>query len=220
MRWWAPATSLLLILLLIGCRSQPAQQTLEGPASADEIIYADDFSPATVGKWQLEGDDRGQSLLVEEQLVIEVNDANTVQYVTLAEQSFTNFALEVDATLLAGSTESTCGVLFRVAGPDQFYRFDITGNGLFMVERYDEGGGWTRLTDDWQESALLHQGVNATNRLGVLAVGGTFNFYANGELLLQLADARYSGGTIALDAGTYGQPGLRVAFDNLVVSMP
>ncbi len=218
MKWWAGA--LLLLLVLAGCRPQPEQQTLAGPASPEDVIFADDFSPATVGKWQLEGDERGQSLLQDGQLIIEVNDANTVQYVALAEQSFANFALEVDATLLAGSTDSTYGVLFRMTGPDQFYRFDITGNGLFVVERYDEGGGWTRLTDDWQESALLHQGVNATNRLGVLVVGGTFNFYANGELLLQLADARYSGGAIALDAGTYGQPGLRVAFDNLVVSQP
>src|SRR5690606_7050909 len=145
---------------------------------------------------------------------------NTVDDGGLAGQTFATVALEGGATLLAGGTDSTYGVLLRLAGPGQFYRFDITGNGLFVVERYDEGGGWTRLTDDWQESALLHQGVSATNRLGVLVVGGTFNFYANGELLLQLADARYSGGAIALDAGTYGQPGLRVAFDNLVVSQP
>lgn len=216
-RW---AGALLLILLLPGCRPQPEQPALGGPVSAADVLYADDFSAATAGQWQLEGDDRGQSLLQEEQLIIEVNDANTVQYAALAEQSFANFALEVDATLLAGSTDSTFGVLFRMSAPDQFYRFDITGNGLYVVERYDEGGGWTRLTDDWQESGLLQQGVNATNRLGVLAVGGNLNFYANGQLLLQLADGRYSGGAIALDAGTFGQPGLRVAFDNLVVSRP
>jgi hypothetical protein len=204
----------------LGCRPQPEQETLEGPVSAEDVLYADDFAPATAGPWQLEGDDRGQALLQEERLVIEVNDANTVQYSALAEQSFTNFALEVDATLLAGSTDSTYGMLFRMSAPDQFYRFDITGNGLFAVERYDEGGGWTRLTDDWQESGLLQQGVNATNRLGVLAVGGTFSFYANGQLLVQLADGRYSGGAIGLDAGTFGQSGLRVAFDNLVVSRP
>lgn len=216
-RW---AGALFLILLLAGCRPQAEQQAPGGPVSAAAVLYEDTFAPATAGAWQLEGDDYGQSLLQEEQLVIEVNDANTVQYAALAEQSFTNFALEVDATLLAGSTDSTYGVLFRMTGPDQFYRFDITGNGLFVVERYDEGGDWTRLTDDWQESGLLQQGTNATNRLGVLAVGGNLNFYANGQLLLQLADGRYSGGAIALDAGTFGQPGLRVAFDNLVVSRP
>jgi hypothetical protein len=213
--WFALA---IVVLSLAGCRPQPSDGT--GLAGGGAVLYADEFAPETMGKWELEGDERGQATVQDEQLVIEIHEPNTVQYVTLAEQSFTNFALEVDATLLAGSTDSTYGVLFRMSGPEQFYRFDITGNGLFVVERYDQGGSWTRLSDDWQEAEGLQGGVGATNRLGVMAVGGTFSFYANGHLLLQVADGRYSGGNIALDAGTFGQTGLRVGFDNLVISRP
>lgn len=209
---------LLVLFMLLSCRPQP--DTLGGPISDADILYSDDFIPDTTGKWQLEGDERGQVTLQNEQLIVEVNEANTVQFATLGEHSFTNFALEVDATLLAGGTDSTFGVLFRMTDPDQFYRFDITGSGLFTVERYETGGGWTRLSEEWVESEYIATGVGATNRLGVLAVGGTFSFYANGNLLLQLADGRYSGGNIGLDAGTFGQTGLQVAFDNLVVSQP
>jgi hypothetical protein len=207
-----------VLLALVACRPQPSgEASLAGDGT---VLYADDFSPETTGKWQLEGDDRGQAMLQEGQLIMEVNEPNTVQYVTLAEKSFSNFALEVDATLLSGSSDSTYGMLFRMTSPEQFYRFDVTGNGLFVVERYDEGGTWTRLSDDWQEASGLQTGAGSTNRLGVIAVAGTFSFYGNGELLLQVADGRYSGGSIALDAGTFGQPGLRVAFDNLVVRRP
>lgn len=216
MRVWLVIAATFLVLG--ACRPQPPSEA--GLAGDGAVLYADDFSAETTGKWQLEGDEQGQALLQEGQLVIEVNERNTVQYVTLAEQSFSNFALEVDATLLGGSTDSTYGVLFRMTGPDQFYRFDITGHGLFVVERYDEGGTWTRLSDDWQGALGLQTGAGSTNRLGVLAVAGTISFYGNGELLLQVADGRYSGGSIALDAGTFGQPGLRVAFDNLVVRRP
>ncbi len=216
MRSWLPAAALLLAL--VACRPQPPNEA--GLSADGAVLYADDFTPETTGKWQLEGDERGQALLQDGQLVVEVNEPNTVQYVTLAEQTFSNFALEVDATLLAGSADSSYGLLFRLTGPEQFYRFDITGSGLFLVERYDGGGVWTRLSDDWQEAAGLQTGAGAVNRLGVLAVAGTFSFYGNGELLLQVADGRYSEGSIALDAGTFGQPGLRVAFDNLVVRRP
>lgn len=212
------AALFLLLAALLGCRPQP--DSLDGLARGGAVLYADDFAPETTGKWQLEGDELGQATMQNEQLVIELDEPNTVQYVTLAEQSFTNFALEVDATLVAGGIDSTYGVLFRITAPDQFYRFDITGNGLYTVERYDAGGGWTRLSEDWAESEHLQTGPGATNRLGVRASGGTFSFYANGQQLLQLADGRYSGGNIGLDAGTFGQTGLRVAFDNLVVSRP
>jgi hypothetical protein len=216
MKW---LVGLLVVLTsLLGCRPQP--DTLGGPVSAADILYVDEFTPGETGKWQLEGDEQGQVTFQNEQLVIEVNQPNTVQFVTLGEHSFSNFALEVDATLAAGGTESTYGVLFRMTGPDQFYRFDVTGSGLFTIERYDASSGWTRLSEDWVESEHIATGVGATNRLGVLAIGGTISFYANGNLLLQVADGRYSGGNIGLDAGTYGQTGLRVAFDNLVVSQP
>jgi hypothetical protein len=212
------ATTFLVVFFFAGCRPQPASEA--GLTGDGAVLYADDFTPETTGKWQLEGDERGQALLQDGHLIIEVNEPNTIQYVALAEQSFSNFALEVDATLLGGSADSTFGVLFRMTSPEQFYRFDVTGNGLFVVERYDEGGTWTRLSDDWQEASGLQTGAGATNRLGVLAVAGTFSFYANGELLLQVADGRYSGGNVALASGTFGQPGLRVAFDNLVVRRP
>lgn len=204
--------------LLFSCRPQPGTEGRR-PVGDGAILYSDDFTPETTGKWQLEGDESGRTTLADGRLLIEVNSPNTLQYTTLVEETFSNFALEVEATLLAGSPDSSYGVLFRMSNPQQFYRFDVTANGLFVVERYD-AGEWIRLSDGWEANDALAQGINATNYLGVLAVGGNFSFYANGKLLLQVVDGRYGGGNIALDAGTFAQPGLQVAFDNLVIRSP
>ena len=88
------------------------------------------------------------------------------------------------------------------------------------MERHDGEGEWERLTDGWVPSPHLKKGLEATNRLTIIAAGGTFSFYANDQLLTQLLDRRYAAGKIALDAGTFAQTDLQVAFDNLLIREP
>jgi len=105
-----------------------------------------------------------------------------------------------------------------VEDEQQFYRFDITGNGLFIVERHNGDGTWTRLVQEWTPASALNQGLNVTNRLRVLASGQSLTFYANDVLLTQVNDATYADGLIGLDAGTFGGSNLQVAFDNLTIT--
>lgn len=208
-----------LLLLLAACGQDPA--TLPGGLpSGEDVLYSDDFSPEQDGEWNLEGDEQGQALVMEEHLVLEINAPNTIQYATLENPSFADFILEVDVTQWAGSLDSTFGILYRIAGPQQFYRFALTGNGLYMVERHNEDGTWTRLLPEWQQAPTLQQGLNQTNHLALRADGGTFSFYLNDLLLTEVADGAYPTGNVALSAGTFGQTGLRVAFDNLVLRRP
>lgn len=219
--------SRLFLVLIVGWSWLVACDTAApsegGMPLGQDVLYADNFDAETAANWQLEGDEAARAVIVEERLLIEVDQPNTVHYVTLAEQTFSDFLVAVDVTQLTGSTDSTFGILFRLVGEGEnagFYRFEVTGSGLYMVERRNEDGSWTRLTDEWVASSALQQGLNATNRLGVRAAGSAYSFYANDTLLLQLTDSGYPAGAIALDAGTFAQTGLQVAFDNLVVSQP
>lgn len=207
----------LLLAALAACRdATPAA----GPAPSGDMIYAETFTPGETGPWQVEGDANGQTAVVDGRMVFDINAPNTVQYSTLEGEVFRDFYLEVEGTLAAGSPDSTYGILFRMAGPGQFYRYSVTGAGQFVVERHDGEGAWSWLTEEWQDSEALIQGVGSTNKLALRAVSGTFSFYANDELLLQVSDGRYGQGQLALSAGTFGQPGLQVLFDNLLVSEP
>jgi hypothetical protein len=206
--------ALCLLLFLSACGND--RVVLEGP----DVIFADAFAAGQTGDWLVEGDDAGRTAVLNEQLVISIEEPNLLQYSTLAEPIFADFALEVDATQLAGDLESSYGLLFRMQNPDQFYRFDITGNGLYVVERHNGDGTWTRFLDDWTESEAIKQGLSVTNRLKVVAQGPVLSFYVNDQMLNQFKDASYATGQIALDAGTFGRGGLQVAFDNVVVRNP
>ena len=203
-----------LLIFLSACSQN--RVVLEGP----DVIYADAFVAGQTGDWLVEGDDAGRTAVLNEQLIITIAEPNLLQYTALNEPIFADFALEVDVTQLAGDLESSYGLLFRMQNAGHFYRFDITGNGLYVMERHNGDGTWTRFVADWVESPAIKQGLSATNRLKVVAQGPLLSFYVNDQLLQQFNDGSYAAGQIALDAGTFGRGGLEVAFDNLVVRNP
>jgi hypothetical protein len=207
-----------LPLLLIACAPQLSGQAVS-PLGAG-ILYRDDFSPAQTGPWLTEADAQGYTAVADGRLLIDLNAPNLIQFVTLREPQFDDFILEIEATQLDGALDSSHGVLFRMQGTEAFYRFAITGTGFFIFERRDADGSWHRLTPDWMETSAIRQGLNAANHLRVDAVGSQISLYINGELVQRVVDNRYSQGTIAVEAGTFGPGQTRVAFDNLVVRQP
>lgn len=206
--------AICLLIFLSACSEN--RVVLEGP----DVIFADAFVAGQTGEWVVEGDDAGRTAVLNEQLIITIEEPNLLQYTTLNEPIFSDFVLEVDVTQLAGDLESSYGLLFRMQNPGQFYRFDITGSGLYVMERHNGDGTWTRFLDDWADSVAIKQGLTTTNRLKVVAQGPLLSFYVNDQLLQQVNDASFAAGQVALDAGTFGRGGLEVAFDNLVVRNP
>lgn len=207
-------SAFFLLILLSACGND--RVVLDGP----DVVFADAFAAGQTGDWVIEGDDAGRTTVLNEQLIISIKEPNLLQYTTLTQPIFADFVLEVDITQLAGDLESSYGVLFRMQNPRQFYRFDITGNGMYVLERHNSDGTWTRFLDDWVESTAVKQGLTATNRLKVVAQGNLLSFYVNDQLLQKIDDGSYAAGQIALDAGTFGRGGLEVAFDNVVVRNP
>jgi hypothetical protein len=185
-----------------------------------DVLYADNFITGETGPWHTEGDEIGRTAVVGGRLLISIDAPQVMQFATLREPLFRDFTLEVDATLLDGPAEASYGVLFRMQSPLEFYRFVVTGTGLYMIERRNSDGSWSRLSQEWAESAAIRQGNHATNRLQIYASGANFAFYVNDVLLRQVQDTAYAEGNLALDAGSFGQPGVQVAFDNLVVRRP
>jgi len=213
-----------LILLLTALLTATACATSSpGPApqvTDSDLLFGDDFTPESTGAWVLEGDESGSTSIQDGRLVIDLMQPSAIQYAALDEPAFTDFDLLVETQLIEGSSEATYGLLFRMVGPEQFYRFELTGDGHYVVERHDEGGAWQRLVAGWQKSDALMRGPGAINRLRVTAIGPDMVFYANEQLLAEVQDSNYSGGKIALDAGTFGDRRTIVAFDNLAVRAP
>ena len=191
-------------------------------AGNGNILFADAFTPGQTGPWLTEADASGSTAVEGEQLVVAIQAPEMIQYAGLREPLFDDFMLEVDATLLDGPTDSSYGILFRVQESGGFYRFNVTGDGFYILDRRNPDGTWTWLTTmGWAESAAIQRGVNATNRLKVIVGGPNMILFVNGEPLGQFMDAMgYTRGQVALNAGTFNHPGVRVAFDNLMVRRP
>lgn len=198
--------------LVISCSDM--QVSIPGVAKP---LFRDEFVLGETGAWHLESDDTGSATIVPEQLLIEVNNPQLVQYATLTEPVLADFTLEVDGRILSGSPQSSYGVLFRMQGPEQFYRFEITGDGTYILERHEEGGNRALFMGDWRDTEAINQGLNVVNRLGVEAQGSQISLYVNDVLIEQVNDDLYPSGFVALDAGTFDMAPVQVAFDNLVI---
>lgn len=196
----------------------PGEDSPDTPRSDVKQDYTDAFVPGQSGNWLFEQDESGSTAIVNEQLVVTITTPNTMQYSALENAVFGDFLLEVDVWQRSGPPESSFGVLFRMQDGQQFYRFDVTGSGLFMVERRNADGTWTRLIPEWSPTTALNQGLNVANRLKVIAAGPTLTFYVNDVLLTQVNDSTFNSGGIALDAGTFGGGNLQVSFDNLSIT--
>lgn len=183
-------------------------------------LYRDEFVQGYTGNWQLEHDNVGSSVIVPEHLLIELNAPNLIQYVTLADPEFSDFSLEVEAGLDHGSTAGTYGVLFRMQGPHQFYRYAVTADGMYIVERHNPDGSVARFTGDWRSTVAINQGAGSRNTLRVDADGPRITVYVNETLLEEINDTAYQSGNIALSAGTFDGAGTQVSFDNLFVYPP
>jgi len=202
-------------LLLVACGGAGGDSAVP---KADDVLFRDEFIPGETGTWLVEGDDVGQTAVIDQKLMISINQPNTMQYTTLEEPVVNNFLLEVDAQQISGNPESSYGILARMRGADQFYRFEITSSGLYMVERHNGDGSWSQYLEDWTASSAIKQGLNTSNRLKLVANGPNLSFYVNDTLLHEAYDngVGYEA-NVGLDAGTFGQTGLQVAFDNVVI---
>lgn len=206
---------LFMALALVSCSDM--QVTIPGVAKP---LFREDFVLGQTGSWHLESDDSGSATIVPEQLLIEVQNPHLVQYATLLEPALADFFLEVDGRILSGSPQSSYGVLFRMQGPQQFYRFEITGDGTYILERHDIGGSRTLFMGDWRDAESINQGLNIVNRLGIEAQGPNISLFVNDVPLEQFSDDTYASGNIALDAGAFDTAPIQVSFDNLLVLPP
>lgn len=216
------ATSVVCLLVLAsGCSSLTPPATTARPTRAANVPtdgeFHEAFIPGRTASWVLEQDDLGSTSLVNEQLLVSINSPNTMQFAALDGFTAADFVLEVDAWLRSGPPENSYGVLFRMQDDGQFYRFDITGTGLYIVERRDGDGTWTRLVGDWTPSPAINQGLNVANRLKVIASGPELAFYVNDILLTKVTDNTYASGAVALDAGSFSGGGLEASFDDLTI---
>ncbi len=190
----------------IGAPGQPANLAL---------VYEDDFGDSSSG-WDDAFDAYTTKQYGNNRYQIEVTASNLVAW-GLANRDVADFEVEVEAKLEGGSPSNGYGLLFRFLDRENFYRFDISGDGYYLLSKF-VNGQWTTLVD-WTASPVIQQGTTA-NILKVSAFGPNITVWANGQQLTSVTDDSLMHGNFGFFAGTFSEPHIWVSYDTLKLWTP
>lgn len=138
---------------------------------------------------------------------------NFFLYCTAFNTNFSNFAYEVQLSIIQGDCG---GIIFRSNAP-KFYFFRICQYGSYALYKYVSNSGNTSTTLVQNSSSAINSGVGQSNRIAVVANGGSITLYVNGQRVNSLADSTYSQGQIGVVASDTGSALTEVAFSNVRV---
>lgn len=179
------------------------------------LIYEDDFGDSTSG-WDDTSDAYTLKRYGNNRYQIEISTSNLVAW-GLANRDVADFEIEVEAKLEDGATENSYGLLFRFQDRENFYRFDISGDGYYLLSKF-VNGEWTTLID-WTESDHINR-EDAANTLKVAAFGSTISLWVNDQFLASVEDDSLSHGNFGFFASTFGEPYMWTSYDNLRMWVP
>ena len=231
---WLGGIGVLLLLIaavavLLWLRRTPTETPAAKPTAKPTIAlirttpvnkalvlkYEDDFSDSSSG-WD---DAFGQSYTKQygnNQYHIEITTSNLVVW-GLANRNAADFEMEVEATSQTADTGITYGIIFRYVDDDNYYRFDISPDGFFLLTKF-ENGEWHTLVD-WTASDAINTG-QTTNVLKVSAFGNEIAVFANGQELARITDDSFSSGNFGFFTSTFDSDHSWVSFDNLKLWAP
>jgi len=105
--------------------------------------------------------------------------------------------VSVCATVSAPATDKaedqSAGVIFWAVSSTNYYCFEVSVNGQFIVAHQNAPGDWD-VPLPWEPSAAIQKGVGVTNVLRAQTVGGVATFFINGQQVGTFTDTPPPGG--------------------------
>ncbi len=186
------------------------------PALTDSdrtVLYSEDFSNSSSG-WDYFSESAATLAYNNARYEITVHDSDLVVWGNANVDNFDDGYISVDTIQLGGPDDNAYGIVFRYVDQDNFYRFDISGDGYYRLGLYEDDV-WTTLVG-WNSTDLVNQG-QAANKIGIRCEGDAITLYINGVELDTVFDGAHRYGDIGLGVETMSMSGASIAFDNLVV---
>jgi hypothetical protein len=186
------------------------------PSESGTTLFFDDFSDTASG-WErftsaegtMDYDGNGFRFLV---------NALDTNFWSVPGQSYQDVRVEVDVAKVNGPDENRIGVLCRFL-QGNYYFFMVSSDGYYTIAKYIGGNVIQLGQSQMQFNPSIHTGL-AVNHLRGDCIGDSLTFYVNGSPGAQAQDPEMSEGDVGLLAGTFGQPGVDVIFDNFFVLQP
>jgi len=184
--------------------------------AAGEVLFSDDFNDEA-GAWDTYSDEDSSVFYEDGWLHLINNSASEFATGTWAHQHFTDFILEVETKLVAGTDSNWHMVVCRYQDSGSYF-FRISADGYYFISKL-LNGIWTALASITY-SSYINQGVDAANLIHIECIGSNLRLSVNGHLLWQGTDATLTGGDIVLAASALSGTFTEIAFDNITVAEP
>lgn len=130
----------------------------------------------------------------------------------VANQSVTDFELELDVHSLIPSQDVGYGVLYRYQDLSNTYLFAIGSDGYYTIAVVRSGE--LSPLQAWQQWPHVRRGA-ATNRLRVSCQRTLCRFYINGEFTAEIIDDAFLRGDVGLWAESFSDASLEVVFNGI-----
>ncbi|MDX1614101.1 MAG: hypothetical protein R3300_07295 [Candidatus Promineifilaceae bacterium] len=206
---------LLALVIVIGIAGWLLWRAASGDASTPERqAFRQTFdSPAN---WTVGEAANGEAQIEDGRYVMTVELSGDIFWGS-AGRTLADGVYEVEAVALEGTIDNGYGLLLRIDHDnDRFYMFKISSDGFVYIGLCRDNCLEVEalVNRDWFASEAVNQGLDATNRLRVVAAGAQLTFFVNDSEVGQVVDNTLAQGDVGLMAETFTPGGLRVAFDN------
>ena len=176
-----------------------------------EVILRDRFTETKV--WDTVASEQASVLLKNKQLILAVEPGVSVASLR-RDMNFGNFYAELTARIGLCRPADTYGLLIRASG-DNFYRLNLSCNGLISVERIKSGERLTLLEPTASGDVPL--GPPGEVKIGIWAMGGEMRLFLNGRYQFSIIEKTFPSGAFGVFVKSNGDTPVTIAFSDLSV---
>jgi hypothetical protein len=151
--------------------------------------WKEDFSKANKNFYQYE-DDQTRFVYDSGSLVLTAKNPNGWVNWSLSYPKPKDFYLEATFKVDTCSGLDRYGLVFRAPDITNGYFFGFSCDGKYSLRIYNQQGDLI----PWTPNPAILSGSNQVNRIGILAMGDRYAFYANGKLLQETKETTFTEG--------------------------
>ncbi len=188
------------------------------PTSNIHILFSDDFSDPKSG-WDVYSGENGGVDYSNDAYVFHV-DVPNYSFWASPYVYFSDVVIDVDAQKMGGPDDNEIGVICRMKDNDNFYLFSISSDGYYGFFKMKDGEWFDLENYDWRYNVEVINTGYQPNHITVTCNGDSLKMAVNGKLLIDLNDTDLTAGDVGLYTGSYSTGGVKVKFDDFVVTEP
>ncbi len=205
--WFPPTETSTLV------PTQEITPTVDVRPNIGDIIFEDDFTKPAL--WALADSDSGSVALGQQEITLAISQPDIYLFSLRKNPSLKDFYAEITASPSLCRKEDEYGLLFRVTGALDFYRFSLSCEGAVRLDKYI--GGKASSPYPKTLSGAVPPGAPSQSRIAVWASGKQMHFFVNEEYQFTINDPTIPEGSLGIFARSSKGSAITVSFSDLVV---